>query len=47
MVVADAGDFGDVLGHSQFIIENHTNVMHSTNRRDGVSSKIKSYANTL
>ena len=25
IVVADAGDFGDVLGHSQFTIEKHTN----------------------
>ena len=41
MVVADADDFGDVLGHSQFIIENHTKVTHSINRRDGVSSNMK------
>ena len=32
MVVADAGDFSNVLGHSQFTIKNHTEVTHSNNR---------------
>ena len=40
MDVADVGDFGDVPGHSQFTIENHTRVTHNINWRDGVSSNM-------
>ena len=47
MVVADAGDFGDVIVHSQFTIDKHTKVTHSINRRDTVSSNMKTSDDAL
>ena len=47
MVVADAGDIGEVLGHSQFTIENDIKFAHNINRGDDVSSNIKTFVDAL